>query len=349
MHTKTKITGIAVSVVLLLALVVWWSVGRNTRSSAPLHEAAVPGDPPRSTRALSVVEELRKTLPVLNSEQATQRILALLDSGRDESTGLGFKLQPDGFLADSPTLRVFLLDYLARVDRRAAGEYAKRILKEMRSPDEWAISLRNYALAFPTKEGKGFLESKMRELLTHAPWQTDPSAGYLEAFDVAVYVGGNSLVPELSQLLRRQDNSAVTHAAYLSLDRLTIQQPAELLQALLDRPDSMEGREATRANLFARASAHDPQQREILERYLLDPQRSAAEASAFAGVFPNANFMLSNNLLTRSTPPSRAVQEQEDHEALRMIEHWLSQPRFEARRPLLEKLQRRMSEALRPR
>ena len=47
--------------------------------------------------AASALDELRKTLPALKSEEAVKRILALLESGTDASTGLGFTLQRDGF------------------------------------------------------------------------------------------------------------------------------------------------------------------------------------------------------------------------------------------------------------
>jgi hypothetical protein len=37
-----------------------------------------------------------------------------------------------------------------------------------------------------------------------------------------------------------------------------------------------------------------------VEKYLLDPQIDPAELNNFAGLYPNANFMISANLLTQS-------------------------------------------------
>lgn len=74
--------------------------------------------------------------------------------------------------------------------------------------------------------------------------------------------------------------------------------PRAALVLLAAHPELMEGREKTRANFFARADLRDPQQKALLESYLLDPRRSAQELQTFAGIFPNANYMISNNLLT---------------------------------------------------
>ncbi|HYV31418.1 MAG TPA: hypothetical protein VEO53_09970, partial [Candidatus Binatia bacterium] len=258
--------------------------------------------------------------------------------------GLGFAIGPDGFLTGAPSLRIFLLDYLAQVDRQAAGRYAESILGSMDSPDEWAVSLRNYALANATPEGRAFLEQKMQELLGHEPWQSNPSTGYLEAFDVAVHLGGTNLMPALTQLLRQTDNHALAHAAYLALDRLTLSNPAATLEHLLKDPSAMQGREQTRANYFARADVSDPQQRQILESYLLAPDRSATELQTFAGLFPNANFMISHNLLTSSATPDHQHIVRRDQESLRTVNAWLADPRFNHLQPQIQTIQNRLSQ-----
>jgi len=48
----------------------------------------------------------------------------------------------------------------------------------------------------------------------------------------------------------------------------------------------------------------DPDQRALVERYLLDPGRDTLELATFAGLYPNANFMVSNNLLTTVATPT---------------------------------------------
>jgi hypothetical protein len=205
----------------------------------------------------------------------------------------------------------------------------------MDSPDEWAVALRNLAWGDPSAEGRALLEQKTTEMLQYGPWQQNPSVGFLEAFDVAVYLGGTSLIPTLTDLVQRQDNPALAHASYLALDRLVINNPTATLAALEADPSLMQGREVTRANYFARADVGDPQQRQILENYLLNPQISPAEIDTFAGIFPNANYMISPNLLTQTQTPNRAALVNRDAESLRVVQEWLADPRFANLQPAL--------------
>ena len=206
------------------------------------------------------------------------------------------------------------------------------------------MALRNLATGDTSASAHALLEEKTAELLRYEPWQQEPSAGYLEAFDVAVYLGGTNLAPALGDLVRRQDNPAVAHAAYLALDRLVIKDTAELLAALEAAPELMQGREATRADYFARADVRDPQQRQVLESYLLDPQRSAAELAQFAGVFPNANYMISQNLLTPTPTPDGASLTARDAASLQVVQEWLADPRFANLQRPLQKVKQKLEQ-----
>jgi hypothetical protein len=278
----------------------------------------------------------------LPPEVASSNIQDFLASKADAATHLPFKIGPDGLLTESPSLRVFLLDYLAQVDPTGAAAYARTILASMDSPDEWAVALRNYAKVNSDAEGLSFLEQKLQAMLTHEPWVREPSVGFLEAFDVAVYLGGTNLIPALAELVRMKDNQAAAHAAYLTLDRLTIVDAATTLSSLQSNPDLMQGRELTRANYFARADVREAAQRELLEAYLLNPALEVAELEKFAGLYPNANFMVSHNLLTRVVTPNGAALAARDAEALRVTQQWLGDARFERLKPQLEAIQRRL-------
>jgi len=292
--------------------------------------------------ARTTLATVRRDLAGMTASQASAAIRKLLDSTQDAPTQMKFGVGADGFLTEAPTLRTFLLDQLARIDPAAAAAYAEKILNAMNSPDEWAIALRNYASANTTPQGRFFLEQKMQAMLRYEPWQKDPSVGFLEAFDVAVYLGGTRLMATLTTLVRQTDNPAVSHAAFLALDRLTVANPAAALEKLQTEPDLMKGREVTRANYFARAEAGDPSQRAILEKYLLDPQLSATELKTFAGLYPNANYMVSYNLLTRTQTPDHETLTRRDRDALGMIESWLADPRFEKVQPQLQTIRSRL-------
>lgn len=287
---------------------------------------------------------LREGLGTGSTNGISTAIRRLLNSKTDAVTGQGFKLAGNGSLTEAPTLRTFLLDQLAALDPAAAAAYAREILNTSDSPDEWAVALRNLARGDGSSEARSLLEAKTTELLRKESWQSDPSVGYLEAFDTAVYLGGTNLLSPLSDLARKKDNQAVAHAAFLTLDRLAINQPTETLQALAQHPEWMTGREETRANYFARADVGDAAQRTLVEAYLLDASRSPAELQSFAGVFPNANFMISHNLLTQNATLDGATLRQRDQISLEAVTQWLADPRFENIKPALTKIQQRLME-----
>ena len=288
--------------------------------------------------------DLHNALATMGKGEAVSAICQFLDSKADTPTHLGFKVAPNGLLDQAPTLRTFLLDELARLDPAAAAAYAKAVLAKQDSPDEWAVALRNLAWGDPSPEGRALLEEKTREMLRYDAWQQAPSAGFLEAFDAAVFLGGTNLAPSLTELVRKQDNPALAHAAYLALDRLVINTPLSLLTALEAQPDLMQGREATRADYFARADVRDPQQRQVLENYLLDPLRSAAELEQFAAVYPNANFMISPNLLTQTQTPDHSALVSRDAAALQAVQEWLADPRFAKLQPSLTTITLRLQQ-----
>jgi hypothetical protein len=313
----------------------------DARLRAAAADLANASDAAKRKQALA---RLRQTLASRPAHEASAAIRRFLDSKADATTQQGFKIGAKGFLNEAPSLRTFLLDYLGQIDPAAAAEYARVILSSKDSPDEWAVALRNLATGDPSAEGRALLQQKAGEMLQYGPWQQNPSTGYLEAFDVAVYVGGTGLVPALAELVRMQDNPAVAHAAYLALDRLAITEPAALLGALEADPDLMQGREQTRANYFARADVRDLQQRQVLENYLLDPRTSSQELQQFAGLFPNANYMVSQNLLTPTPTPDHAALTSRDAASLQAVQDWLADPRFASLQRPLQTVEQRLED-----
>jgi hypothetical protein len=127
----------------------------------------------------------------------------------------------------------------------------------------------------------------------------------------------------------QKENRALSHAAYLAMDRLVIQDTATVLGKLQAQPELMTGREPTRANFFARADVADPAQKTILEKYLGDRRLSGAELETFAGLYPNANYMISHNLLTQVSTPNGGSLRARDQQALQVVQGWLEDPRFQ--------------------
>jgi hypothetical protein len=366
-----------VALIALAALGIWWHLRAPTAAPAPPATVAnapraatsspansteptansKPGLPNQFQTALSqltgsedagakkkALAELRRSLAGGDPKEAAAAIRKFLDSKQDAPTGEGFKIGAHGMLAEAPTLRTFLLDQLGQIDPAAAADYARVILAGKDSPDEWAVALRNLAAGDLTTDGRALLQQKTAELLGYTPWQQNPSTGYLEAFDAAVYLGGTDLVPALANLARQPDNPAISHAAFLALDRSVINDPDAVLTALLAQPDLLQGRDQTRADYFARADVRDPQQKQLVENYLLSPQTTAAELQQFAGVFPNANYMISQNLLTPTPTPDSTSLAGRDAASLTTVQQWIADPKFAAVRPQLGQINARLGQ-----
>jgi len=107
--------------------------------------------------------KLRRMLDALPPDAASREIQSFLASGRDAPTGLDVKVESGGSLGDASSLRVFLLDYLGRIDKPAGGRLAEEVLSAYTTPDEWAVSLRNYAWAHT--DGDALLQAKTRQFL----------------------------------------------------------------------------------------------------------------------------------------------------------------------------------------
>jgi hypothetical protein len=296
---------------------------------------------PETNRAR--LRQLRALLDALPRAVASREVQAFLALGRDTLTQLDLTVQSGGRLGDSSSLRVFLLDYLGQIDRSAAAIIGRAILAAPTSPDEWAVSMRNVAWADDAPATRGYLLGKAREMISHPAWRENPSAGFLEAFDVIVHTRGYELTPKLTDFLRDKEQRGLAHAAYLTLDRLTLADPAAALTLLAEQPDLMAGREQTRANFFARLDVRDGAQKTVLERYLLDPRRTPQELRTFAGIFPNANYMVSQNLLTSNHTAPHSDLRAHDRAALGVIDAWRADPRFTKLQPHLEALRIRLA------
>ena len=277
-----------------------------------------------SSRTLSA---LRASLLALPKDEAVGRIRSFLAAGKDHPTGLSFGIAKDGMLSEWPSFRTFLLDALLAVDPAAAAETGRTILEKPTTADEWALALRNVARGDASAD-PDFLRTKTEELIRNPAWQADPSIGYLNAFDVLVHVKATASTPLLSGLIQMKDRKDLAHAGFLTLDRLVQSQPVDVLTRLAADTALQQGRPEMVAQQFARADLRDPAQQALVKNWLLDPARSAAELRSFAGVYPNNNQFVSNNLLTAQAAAPGDDLAAHDREALKVITAWVSDPAF---------------------
>lgn len=316
------------------------AAARLDEALAALRTTATPED---AGRILTDLHACLASLPPDLASSVITRFLA--DPSKDAGTGIEFKVGERGSLAGHPSLRIALLDWLGGIDPGRAGEVAEGILSTPTDPDEWAVCLRNHARARPGAENHGFLHAKTEELIRNPVWREEPSVGFLEAFDVLVHTRATESTGLLGQLVADTSPEArpLAHAAYLTLDRLTIREPAAMMRQLSAHPDLARTRGPMVANMFARADLREPDQRALVREYLLDPVRTRQELHAFAGVYPNANYSISRNLLTKPTTARGPDLAAHDRAALIQVNKWLENPEFEPVKPCLETMHRRLT------
>ena len=80
-----------------------------------------------------------------------------------------------------------------------------------------------------------------------------------------------ALSPELISLTADTANKPVRHAAFLTLDRLTLADPAAMLEKLIPSAAAQPETALMVSNMIARADVRDPEQRKLVEGYLKSP------------------------------------------------------------------------------
>lgn len=292
----------------------------------------------------AAIRRLSEALLQMPKASAVREILAFLESGRDAKTGAAFKIGAKGVLQTAPSVRVMLMDILGRLDPQMAAKHAAQLLQTPTTADEWAVGLRNYAWGTESGAAREFLNSKAIELIQHADWKAQPTAGYFEAFDVLVFANATDATPVLAQLTLDRTRADLGYAAFLTLDRLTMREPAAMLAALSEVSDVSSQRPEMLAGFFARADVRDAAQRDSLEAYLSSNARSEKEWTAFASVFPNANALVSENLLTSASEATPGSLADHDRDALIWTEALLKDARFTGHVADLQRIQTRLSQ-----
>jgi len=273
---------------------------------------------------------------------AIAAIRAFLATGEDSATGQRLTVASGGGeLEGSPTFRVWLLDVLGVLDRTArtgdAVTLSRGILEKKTSADEWALALRNLAWAEP--ESSPFLVAKFREMTAHEPWLAAPSAGLLEAFDIAVFARDPSLVPLLGELVQG-NRGELQRAAAIALDRMAEADPFAVMSYLNSHPDVFAQKPLLRADYFAKADLSQAPQRSMLELYLARADVSLPEKTKLISALAAPASFVSDTLFTTPRP---LVDDTARFAALEQaITAWTASRRFPELTPALVELQERI-------
>ena len=285
---------------------------------------------PHNLNKKAALDALKDALRDADPKIAVAVIREFLDGKEDAKTGLKFKVGANHELDDAPTLRTFLLDQLGDISLGAglpdAAEVARATLDAPKdSPDEWALAMRNLALADPDGS-RAYLAAKAREMIEYAPWQGTPSGGYLEAFDVAAYAADPSVIQAMAPLID-STTSAAGRASRIALQRMSALAPEQTATYLNANPTSLADYPLLRADYMGSLNLADPNQLAQAEAYLARPDVSDAEKIKFIGRETVPASFVSETLVTPSTIPVVPIA---DHRATvnQVTSQWLASGKY---------------------
>jgi len=277
-------------------------------------------------------EALKRRLLDAPDEVATEAIIAYLASGRDVETTLDLEVDDGGVLSQATAMRVLMLDVLGTTDPFAAVDYSIMLLDRSASPDEWALALRNIGWQ-DDGSYRPLLAARLSQLLARDDWRARPTAGYLEAFDLAVHLGDEGALRLMATLagdrgagaVQGAAEAAVSHAANLALERMTMIDPRLTVTSIGADADLLAHAPTRRAELMTRADASDPVQAAALADYLRRADLDLAELRAFLGEFPCGSGVMTHALVT-SLPPRLEFEENlaSDRAALALVNQWIA-------------------------
>lgn len=277
-------------------------------------------------------EHLRTAVHAAMPDIAAAEIIRELESGWDSSTGLPFTVGQEGVLDSAPTWRSWLIDLLGQTDPTAFEAYSRQLLASTASSDEYTVALRNLAWVADTDAGWNEVILGFRTMLTRPEWMESPGMGLLESFDVAVAAGPET-IPDLAQILQRPGRSdtdnALTHAAFVALDRLLLADPEGFLDIIGQNPALLQSAPDAAASLYSRLDVSETRQRQFLESWLVSQSATSDSIRYFFEILPNVNRFDGHRLVTplgeAETTTSAA---QADSTALGVLQSWLQDPRF---------------------
>lgn len=286
--------------------------------------------------ARAELKRLADMVDALDPIVGAQTLISFLESGRDAATGLDFRVGQGGELSEAPSLRVSAIDLLGRTGSPEAADYSLSVMDDTTAADEYAVALRN--MAWGTSDGTE-VGVRFSEMLDRDGWLEDPTAGFMEAFDVAVAVGGPQMVAELSLIVLGEadladgERAVLNQPAFIALDRLMLRDPGAVATAFRDDPDLLSWAPVQRASLLSRADVSDPSQRDMLGNYLGSTPITGEELAYFINIFPNVNGVDGNRLVTEGAEIRNVARI--DTATLAVLREWVVDPRFSNVRPAI--------------
>lgn len=289
--------------------------------------------------AIEQLRMLREAVAALDPTVAANTLISFLESGQDADTGLLFQVGEGGALEMAPSMRVAALDELGLTGSPRAAEYAHLVMDQTNVADEYAVSLRNLAWG---SSDLGEVRLRFSEMLDRDPWLSEPSRGFMEAFDIAVATADADMLAEVANVVLHEPgtNPPLNRPAFIALDRIAVRKPGLVADAFAQDPEFLSWAPMQRASILSRMNPGDPQQLAAIESYLLSGNHGPGELEYFLRIFPNVNGLDGNRMVTEE--PEIVNIAQVDTAARQVLSTWRNDPRFQHLSPALDRIAERI-------
>lgn len=285
--------------------------------------------------------DLRDRVVRSGSIDSVAALVSYLKSGRDRPLGSRFTVGPGGWLSEAPTVRCWVIDTLTELSLEDALSLTRELFDDRRSPEEWVLAMR--ILGLPEPDGYApELEDRFLEMLADESWRRAPSGGFLEGFDVAVFLGTPSASESVAEIMTDPgEHPSVRNAAGIALERVIEASPG----LVGDLHDELAASPKTLAYLLATLDVTDPVAAGIVGDYVLETGDPDQELNFFARHFPrhagSVGYRLLSAMTEGSRTPGRAAEV--DLAAAGLVERWMDQAAGEPRRmAVLRQVERRL-------
>ncbi len=276
-------------------------------------------------------------------DAAAASIIAELRTGEDAATGLAYAVGAEGVMEETPSYRTALLDLLGQTDPFLSADYARELMADTASADEYSMALRNLAWANFGGQLDNELRGYFSAMVARDDWRKNPTTGFLEAFDVAVATQSVdqvvNIIGEIPESATENDLLLVGGAAFVALDRLIVANPSKLVEAFRSNPQLLSDEPVHRASIMSRLDVRKADQAALLRDYLKKREHGAGELEYFAEIFPNTNYFSSHRLITPwQSGLSISEVDQLDRATVQALTAWLSDPKLSKSAPYLQSI-----------
>ncbi|MGB0372151.1 MAG: hypothetical protein ACPGN3_12525 [Opitutales bacterium] len=255
----------------------------------------------------AVMDAVKTLRAYLNDNDDAAKVLSELWGSLDGADSLvaDFTIDRSGNLQAGTSARAIVLNLLSEFYPAFALEEAQGLLSNSNDSELHSVAMQTVSrLSGRQPAVDADMYDAIVHHLTRVEWLSEPTAGYLHGFDLAVAHPSSNQAPILMNLESGAAEESVQYAARLVLDRWSQQDYVWTTEEMRNSDGFWEVDYRLRAQTFARANPASDAETASLISHLEDPRTSFEEAQRIISLYPLISNHVSYNLVTTSQAPN---------------------------------------------